>query len=107
MNPNTIVCLLAIAYFLLFVLFCFFVKVKIWIRVVGGMLVVAVTMSVNIWIGHTEWNRLSQLQSNLNKLQAGGKRIEVSGKEYNVKGACYTGPLNWTPFQMWTVLEIN
>ncbi|MFC9778418.1 hypothetical protein [Paenibacillus chitinolyticus] len=105
-------------------------------------------MSTIVWVGHTEWNRLSQLEANLDKLGTGEitvnalsdrealkeltdapkplnitfkesrmepreigeaywNRIEVNGKEYNVKDVCYTGPLNWTPFQKWAVLEIN
>ncbi|MFE6799798.1 hypothetical protein [Paenibacillus chitinolyticus] len=105
-------------------------------------------MSIVIWIGHTDWNRLSQLEANINKLggieitvndssnketldaikkapkplkvtvkesrmepkkigEAYWNRIEINGKEYNVKDICYTGPLNWTPFQTWTVLEVQ
>ncbi|MFB7816390.1 hypothetical protein ACFC0X_19700 [Paenibacillus chitinolyticus] len=148
MNSITAIYLLYFACFLLIVLFCFFVKVKIWIRVLVSIFMVLVTMSIVIWIGHTDWNRLSQLEANINKLggieitvndssnketldaiknapkplkvtvkgsrmepkkigEAYWNRVEINGKEYNVKDICYTGPLNWTPFQTWTVLEVQ
>ncbi|MEC0246522.1 hypothetical protein P4H65_12060 [Paenibacillus chitinolyticus] len=148
MHPNTIVYLLILGCFLFLVLFCFFVKVRMWMRAATGILAVVVTIFIIIGIGHTEWNRLSQLEANLNQVGTGKltvnnlssqealkelteapkpfkltvkesrtepimigeaywNRIEVNGKEYKVKDICYTGPLNWTPFQKWTVLELQ
>ncbi|GKS12816.1 hypothetical protein YDYSY3_38160 [Paenibacillus chitinolyticus] len=149
MNPTTLTSLLYVACLVLMVLFCIFVKVKIWIRVIGSVMMLAITIFIVVKLGHSEWNRLSQLEANINKLEtntitlndvsskailndvknmqkplkitikesepeqqrvfgvANWNRVEINGKEYNIKDICYTGPLNWTPFQSWTIVEVH
>ncbi len=118
MSPATLTSLFYLVGLALIFLFCIFVKVKIRIRVVVSFSIIVVTFLnsssdksiVQDITNATKPPEIIIKESNPEQINIGTanwNRVEINGKEYKIKDICYTGPLNWTPFQKWTILEVR